>query len=186
MTSQFQPVQARSPRGRVFRIEARVGAADGEASNLPGVLRLLNDALAASMVCVLRYRQHHFLARSARAYAAAWEFLDQSNEAQGHADLIAERIVQLGGTPDFSFANLSRLDGQTHAETANVRAMVKEDLQAGHLAIDDYQQFIEFLRDEYPTTRRVLEAILAVKQEHSVQLTNLLQSVPAKPAYANQ
>ncbi|MCW2313023.1 ferritin-like domain-containing protein [Rhodoferax antarcticus] len=147
---------------------------DGSASQHE-VLGTLNDAMANAIVCLLRYRSHHFLARSARSYAAAWDFLDHSNNQQGHADLIAEQIVLLGGQPDFTPDKLLQQCRAEHTNDPTVTDMLSENLIAAHLLVDDYRQFIVFLRDAYPTTRRMLESILEVEQAHVVELAQLLQ-----------
>jgi bacterioferritin len=142
------------------------------------VVRMLNDALATEIVCVLRYRRHHFMARGIHSQAISSEFLAHSNEEQGHADLLAARIVQLGGEPDFSPASLV---GRSHAEyvAGNTLAdMVKENLVAERIAIDSYREFIAYLGDQDPTTRRMLEAILATEEDHADDMADLLQHFP--------
>ncbi len=143
------------------------------------VVRLLNDALATEIVCVLRYRRHHFMARGIHSQAIASEFLTHSIEEQGHADLLAARIVQLGGEPDFSPASLV---GRSHAEyvAGNTLAdMVKENLVAERIAIDSYREFIAYLSDQDPTTRRMLETILAAEEDHADDMSDLMQHFPA-------
>jgi len=142
------------------------------------VLRMLNEALATEMVCVLRYRRHHFMARGIHSKGVAEEFLAHSNEEQGHADLLAARIVQLGGEPDFSPQGLA---GRSHAEYVagtDLPDMIREDLIAERIAIDSYREFIRHLGDKDPTTRRMLEGILAVEEQHADELADLLQAVP--------
>ena len=139
------------------------------------VLRLLNAALATEIVCVLRYRRHHFTAKGIHSKGIADEFLAHSNEEQGHADLIAERMVQLGGEPDFSPAGLTGRSHAEYVEGATLLDMVKEDLVAERIAIDSYRDFIDYLGDTDPTTRRMLESILAVEEQHAEELAGLLQ-----------
>jgi bacterioferritin len=142
------------------------------------VLKLLNTSLATELVCVLRYRRHHFMARGIHSQSVAQEFLDHSNEEQGHADQIAERIVQLGGAPDFSPEGLS---GRSHAEYVEgdtLVSMIKEDLVAERIAIDSYRDIIRYLGDQDPTTRRMMEGILAVEEEHADELADLLVALP--------
>jgi len=143
------------------------------------VITMLNDALATELVCVLRYRRHHFMARGIHSQALAAEFLTHSNEEQGHADQLAARIVQLGGAPDFSPASLL---GRSHAEYvvgATLADMIKENLVAERIAIDSYRESIAYLADQDPTTRRMLESILAVEEEHADELADLMQHIPA-------
>ncbi len=151
---------------------------DGGASRHE-VLGTLNDALANAIVCLLRYRRDHVLARGARSYTAAWDFLDHSNNQQRHADLIADHIMQLGGKPDFSCGKLLQHCRADHTEDPTVADMLRENLIAAHLLVDDYRQFIDYLRDAYPTTRHLLESIMEVEQAHVIDLTHLLQAASA-------
>ena len=142
------------------------------------VLRLLSDSLATELVCVLRYRRHHFMARGIHSQSVAQEFLDHSNEELGHADELAERIVQLGGEPDFAPTGLV---GRSHAEYVEgdtLASMIKEDLVAERIAIDSYRDIIKYLGDQDPTTRRMMEGILAVEEEHADDLADLLVAFP--------
>ena len=142
------------------------------------VLKLLNEALATELVCVLRYRRHHFMAKGLDAKSVADEFLVHANEEQGHADQIAARIVQLGGEPDFSPDTLS---GRAHAEYipgGSLVEMIKEDLVAERIAIDSYREIINFLAERDSTTRLMMEEILAVEEEHADELADLLADPP--------
>jgi bacterioferritin len=143
------------------------------------VLKLLNDALATEIVCVLRYRRHYFMARGIHSQAVAEEFLAHSNEEQGHADLIAERIVQLGGEPNFSPEGLVARSHAEYVEGTTLANMIKEDLVAERIAIDSYRDFIQYLGDQDSTTRRLIEGILATEEEHADELADLLQVVPS-------
>jgi len=147
----------------------------GYSANRETVLQLLNAALATELVCVLRYRRHYFMAKGIHSKGIADEFLAHSNEEQGHADLIAERIVQLGGEPDFSPAGLAGRSHAEYVEGATLTDMVKEDLVAERIAIDSYRDVIGYLGDKDPTTRRMLESILAVEESHADELADLLQ-----------
>jgi bacterioferritin len=166
-----------------LRKRARQHIADGSvtagySANREMVLKLLNDSLATELVCVLRYRRHHFMARGIHSQSVAQEFLDHSNEELGHADELAERIVQLGGEPDFAPAGLV---GRSHAEYVegdSLASMIKEDLVAERIAIDSYRDIIKFLGDQDPTTRRMMEGILAVEEEHADDLADLLVAFP--------
>jgi bacterioferritin len=146
------------------------------------VLQLLSESLATELVCVLRYRRHHFMARGIHSQSIAQEFLDHSNEELGHADQIAERIVQLGGAPDFAPDGLA---GRSHAEYVQgdtLAGMIREDLVAERIAIDSYRDIIVYLGDRDPTTRRMLEGILAVEEQHADELADLLVALPSDSA----
>ena len=121
------------------------------------VLRLLNEALATEIVCVLRYRRHHFMARGIDAKSTADEFLVHSNEEQGHADRLAERIVQLGGEPDFSPDSLSKRSHAEYVAGGTLLEMISEDLVAERIAIDSYREMIQYLGDLDPTTSQLLK-----------------------------
>jgi bacterioferritin len=142
------------------------------------VLKLLNDSLATEIVCVLRYRRHHFMARGIHSQATSEEFLAHSIEEQGHADQLAERIVQLGGEPDFSPETLLSRSHAEYVEGATLSDMIEEDLVAERIAIDSYREFIQYLGNQDPTTTRLLESILAVEEEHADDLADLLQAIP--------
>lgn len=144
------------------------------------VLKLLNDVLATEIVCVLRYRRHHFMARGIHAKGIADEFLIHANEEQGHADIIAERIVQLGGEPDFSPAGLMSRSHSEYVEGETLVDMIKENLVAERIAIDSYRDIIAYIGHNDPTTRRTLEAILAVEENHADELADLLEELPAE------
>lgn len=142
------------------------------------VVAQLNEALATELVCVLRYRRHHFMARGIHSKSVADEFLTHSNEEQGHADLIAARIVQLGGAPEFCPDKLTGLSHADYVECGSLGEMIKENLVAERIAIDSYRNLIQSLGDSDPTTRRMLESILAVEEEHADEMADLLQTVP--------
>jgi bacterioferritin len=142
------------------------------------VLKLLNESLATELVCVLRYRRHHFMARGIHSQSVAQEFLDHSNEEQGHADEIAARIVQLGGEPDFAPDGLTKRSHAEYVEGTSLASMIREDLVAERIAIDSYRGIIEYLGDQDPTTRRMMEGILAVEEEHADDLADLLVAFP--------
>lgn len=151
----------------------------GYSADRTQVLKLLNEALATEIICVLRYRRHHFMARGIHAKVIANEFLVHSNEEQGHADQIAERIVQLGGEPDFAPESLA---GRSHAEYVagnSLVEMIKEDLVAERIAIDSYREMIQYLGDQDTTTSDMLKAILAVEEQHADELADLLAEKPA-------
>jgi bacterioferritin len=143
------------------------------------VLKLLNDALATEIVCVLRYRRHHFMAKGLDAKSVADEFLQHANEEQAHADQIAARIVQLGGEPDFSPDTLTRRAHAEYVPGGSLVDMIREDLVAERIAIDSYREIVNFLGERDSTTRRMMEEILAVEEEHADELADLLADLPA-------
>ena len=152
----------------------------GYAADRETVLKLLNDALATEMVCVLRYRRHHFMARGIHAKGIADEFLVHANEEQEHADVIAERIVQLGGEPDFSPAGLVLRSHSEYVEGETLVEMIKENLVAERIAIDSYRDIIYYIGKNDPTTRRILEGILAVEENHADELADFLEELPVE------
>jgi bacterioferritin len=139
------------------------------------VVKLLNEALATEIVCVLRYRRHHFMAAGINAQTVAAEFLTHATEEQAHADLIAARIVQLGGEPNFSPQGLATRSHAEYVEGENLVEMIREDLIAERIAIDSYGEMIRYLGSDDPTTRRMLEGILAMEEEHADDLVSLLE-----------
>ncbi|GIX30865.1 MAG: bacterioferritin [Porticoccaceae bacterium] len=138
------------------------------------VVKLLNEALATELVCILRYKRHYFMAEGIYADAARAEFLQHANEEQMHADRIAARIVQLGGEPDFNPEGLLTRSHAEYAEGKDLIDMIKEDLVAERIAIDSYGEMIRYVGDRDPTTRRLLEDILAQEEEHADDLASLL------------
>src|SRR2546425_10067186 len=138
------------------------------------VVELLNGALATEIVCVLRYKRHYFMASGIHAESVAAEFLQHANEEQGHADLIAARIVQLGGAPNFSPEGLLTRSHAEYVEGDTLTDMIKEDLVAERIAIDSYREMISYFGNDDPTSRRLVETILAVEEEHADDLVNLL------------
>lgn len=146
------------------------------------VLSLLNEALATEIVCVLRYRRHHFMASGIHGQSVGAEFLLHSNEEQGHADLLAARIVQLGGEPDFSPDSLSQRSHAEYVAGDSLAEMIRENLVAERIAIDSYRDMILYLADQDPTTSTLLKQILAVEEEHADELADLLEGMPSSPA----
>jgi bacterioferritin len=138
------------------------------------VVQLLNEALATELVCVLRYKRHHYMAQGIKARFAAAEFLEHAQQEAEHADRIAERIVQLGGEPDFDPDSLTRRSHAQYHQGTELRDMLVEDLVAERIAIESYREMVRFLGDHDPTTRRMLEEILAVEEEHADDLNDLL------------
>jgi len=138
------------------------------------VVRLLNDSLATELVCVLRYRRHHFTARGLASPRIAEEFLAHANEELAHADRLAQRIVQLGGEPDFSPNSLTLRSHAAYDESQDLKAMIKANLIAERVAIESYSQIIAMIGNQDSTTRRVLEDILGEEQQHAEELKDWL------------
>ena len=140
-------------------------------------IKLLNEALATEIVCVLRYRFHYFMASGIHKDGAATEFLEHSNEEQGHADRIAERIKQLGGKPEMDPAKIAAASHSEYVEGTSLEDMLREDLVAERIAIQSYREMIKFFGNEDPTSRRLMEEILAVEEEHADDIADLLFAV---------
>ena len=138
------------------------------------VTKLLNEALATEIVCTLRYKRHYYMASGIHAEGVAAEFLEHATEEQAHADQIAERIVQLGGAPDFAPDTLTARSHAEYVEGATLKDMIKEDLVAERIAIDSYREIITYLGERDPTSRRLMEDILAKEEEHADDLVTLL------------
>jgi bacterioferritin len=150
---------------------------EGYSADRETVIKVLNEALATEIVCVLRYRRHYFMASGINAEGVAAEFLQHSNDEQGHADQIAQRIVQLGGQPNFNPEGLLTRSHAEYVEGETLTDMIKEDLVAERIAIDSYRDIIQYLGNDDPTTRRMMETILAVEEEHADDLVSLLNEM---------
>lgn len=146
----------------------------GYGADRDAVINLLNEALATEIVCVLRYKRHYFMASGIHAKSVAAEFLEHAQEESRHADQIAERITQLGGAPDFSPEGLATRSHAEYVEGDTLEDMIKEDLVAERIAIDSYREIIAYLGPEDPTSRRLMEEILAKEEEHADDLASLL------------
>jgi bacterioferritin len=144
------------------------------------VVKILNEALATEIVCVLRYKRHYFMATGINAQSVAQEFLQHANEEQAHADQIAQRIVQLGGAPNFSPEGILTRSHAEYVEGNSLTDMIREDLVAERIAIDSYREMIAYLDNNDSTTRRMLEGILAMEEEHADDLVTLLEELGAK------
>jgi bacterioferritin len=138
------------------------------------IVRLLNDALATELTCVLRYRRHHFTAQGRDSPKIAEEFLVHANEELAHADRLAERIVQLGGEPDFETGTLLKRSHSDYDDSQGLNEMIRGNLVAERVAIEAYRQMIGLVGDKDPTTRRLLEEILAVEEQHADELRDWL------------
>ncbi len=141
------------------------------------VVDLLNEALATELVCILRYKRHYFMASGINADSVAQEFLQHATEEQGHADEIATRIVQLKGEPNFNPEGLAMRSHAEYVEGDSLLDMIKEDLVAERIAIDSYGEMIRYIGDKDVTTRRMLEGILAMEEEHADDLSSLLEDL---------
>jgi len=155
------------------------------------VLALLNTSLATELVCVLRYRRHYYMASGIHAKSIAAEFLQHAKDEQEHADMIATRIVQLDGEPDFAPKGLAERSQSEYIEGSDLVEMLEEDLVAERLVIDSYREIVQYLGNDDPTTRRLLESILADEEEHAEDLGTLLEELgkkgePAKKPLASK
>jgi len=143
------------------------------------VIRLLNEALATELVCVLRYKRHYFMAKGIHSDPVKAEFLAHAGEEMAHADRLAKRIVELGGEPNFSPDGLSARSHAEYVAGDTLGSMIKEDLIAERIAIESYREMIAYLGGDDPTTQQMLKSILAVEEEHAVDLASLLDGVAA-------
>jgi bacterioferritin len=150
---------------------------EGYRADVETVLRVLNEALATEIVCVLRYKRHHYMAAGIHATAVAEEFLEHANAEQRHADQIAERITQLGGEPDLNPGNLVGRSHSEYVEGKGLIDMIREDLVAERIVIESYSEIIRFLGNDDPSTRRLMEEILAEEEDHANDLRTLIESL---------
>jgi bacterioferritin len=146
------------------------------------VIDVLNEVLATEIVCVLRYKNHYFMASGINAQPVAQEFLQHANEEQQHADMVAQRITQLGGSPNLNPEGLATRAHAQYVEAATLERMIREDLVAERIAIETYSEIIRWLGTDDPTTRRLMEDLLKVEEEHADDLANLLQTLTNRPA----
>lgn len=151
------------------------------------VVKLLNTALATEIVCVLRYKRHYFMATGIHAQAVSAEFLEHANEEQEHADQLAVRICQLGGAPNLNPEGILSRSHTEYVEGESLTEMIRENLVAERIAIESYGEMIRYVGADDPTTRRMLEVILAQEEEHADDMADLLvtfeekRPVQAKP-----
>jgi bacterioferritin len=155
----------------------RGAVTDGYKADLETVLRVLNEALATEIVCVLRYKRHQFMATGLSAQSVADEFAQHAAEEQSHADQIAGRITQLGGEPNFSPEGMLTRSHSEYKEGTTLVDMIKEDLVAERIAIESYSEIIRFLGEDDPTSRRLMEEILAKEEEHAEDMLSLLDRI---------
>ena len=149
----------------------------GYAADRENVIKMLNEALATELVCVLRYKRHYFMAAGIHASPVAAEFLEHATEEMAHADLIAKRIVELRGEPNFSPDGLAQRSHAEYVEGDSLKSMIKEDLIAERIAIESYREMITYLGNQDSTTHRMLQGILASEEEHADDLSSLLEGM---------
>lgn len=164
-------------RDRARRHIEQGAVTEGYKADRDAVVKILNEALATEIVCVLRYKRHYFMASGLNAPVAAAEFLEHANQEQMHADQIAQRITQLGGEPNFDPEGLASRSHAEYVEGDNLTDMIKEDLIAERIAIDSYREIIAYLGNDDTTTRRMMEEILATEEEHADDLVSLLEKM---------
>src|SRR5690349_22989810 len=150
---------------------------DGYKGDRNVVLRVLNEALATEIVCVLRYKRHHYMASGIHAQAVAQEFLEHASEEQGHADKISERIVQLNGAPNLNPEGLLMRSHSEYVEGQTLLDMIKEDLVAERIAVESYSEIIRYFGEKDPTSRRLMEEILAKEEEHAEDMRTLIDRI---------
>jgi bacterioferritin len=153
---------------------ATLSSADAAQEWQADLIGLLNDALATELVCVLRYKRHHFTAHGLESSRVADEFMVHANEEAVHADRIARRIVQLGGEPDFAPESLAQRSHAVYDDSLDLHAMMVVDLTSERLACESYKQLIKRIGERDSTTRRLLEDILSEEQAHASELAGWL------------
>lgn len=168
------PDNVKAIRARAREHVERGAVTEGYRADHEAVIGMLNEALATELVCMLRYKRHYFMASGINADAVAQEFLEHANQESQHADQIAARIVQLQGSPDMNPAVLAGRSHAEYVEGGDLVDMIRENLVAERIAIDSYREMLGSLGDADPTTRRMLEGILAVEEEHADDLSSLL------------
>jgi bacterioferritin len=150
---------------------------EGYRADRETVIRLLNEALATEIVCVLRYKYHYFMASGINSQSVKQEFLEHASEEQQHADMIAERITQLDGKPNYNPDGLATRSHSEYKEGASLVDMIREDLVAERIAIESYGDMIRFLGNDDPTSRRLMEQILATEEQHADDMKTLLETI---------
>src|SRR5579872_600537 len=150
------------------------------------VIRVLNEVLASELVCVLRYKRHYYMASGIHAQSVAKEFLEHATEEQGHADLAAERIVQLGGAPNLNPEGLATRSHSQYIEGTSLLEMIREDLVAERIAVESYNEIIRYLGDDDPTSRTMMEKIMANEEEHAEDMKTLLESLGQDEHFADR
>ncbi|HET7452371.1 MAG TPA: DUF892 family protein [Thermoanaerobaculia bacterium] len=150
---------------------------EGYRADRKTVIRILNEALATEIVCVLRYRYHYAMAGGISSQSVRQEFLQHANDEQQHADLIAERITQLDGKPNYDPEGLATRSHSEYKEGSSLVDMIREDLVAERIAIESYGEIVRFLGNDDPTSRRLMEEILAKEEEHADDMRTLLETM---------
>lgn len=179
MSSFLTDIQTLRERARAKMDEGPITEAYG--ADRQQVIEVLNEALATEIVCVLRYKRHYFMADGINAGPVADEFLQHANEEMDHADRIALRITQLQGEPNFSPIGIADRSHAEYVEGKTLVDMIKEDLVAERIAIESYAEIVQWLGDKDPTTRRLMEDILGMEEEHADDLLNLLADLEPTP-----
>jgi bacterioferritin len=164
-------------RDRARRHMEQGAVTEGYKADRETVIKLLNEALATELVCTLRYKRHYFMATGIHAQSVAQEFQEHANDELNHADQIAQRIVQLDGEPDFAPNELAARSHAEYVEGVTLTDMLREDLVAERIAIDSYREMIAYFGDADPTSRRVMERILEVEEDHANDLKDLLENI---------
>ena len=167
-------------RARARRHIEKGAVTENYRADREAVVKILNEALATEIVCVLRYKRHYYMASGIHAQAVAQEFLEHADEEQGHADQIAHRIVQLGGEPDLNPNGLLTRSHSEYIEGTTLLDMIREDLVAERVAIESYGEIVRYLGDNDPTSRRLMEEILAKEEEHADDLRTLIETLSAQ------
>jgi bacterioferritin len=160
----------------------RGAVTDSYRGDVRQICGILNAALATEIVCVLRYKRHFYMAKGLNKDAVAAEFLQHAAEEQGHADSIAERITQLGGAPDLNPEGLATRSHSQYVEGTDLVDMIKENLVAERIAIESYTEIVRFLGDKDPTSRRLMESILGVEEEHANDMLDLIETYFESPS----
>ena len=159
---------------------------EGYRADRETVIRLLNEALATEIVCVLRYKYHYFMASGINSQSVKQEFLEHANEEQQHADMISERITQLDGRPNYDPHGLATRSHSEYKEGVSLVDMIREDLVAERIAIESYGDMIRFLGNDDPTSRRLMEQILATEEQHADDMKTLLETITKQEEQAHR
>jgi len=167
-------------RQRARRHMEKGAVTEGYKADRSTVIKILNEALATEIVCVLRYKYHYYMANGIDSQAVKQEFLEHANEEQQHADLIAERITQLDGAPNYNPDGLSARSHSEYKEGTTLVDMIREDLVAERVAIESYSEIIRYLGNDDPTSRRLMEQILATEEQHADDMKTLLETIARK------